>query len=118
MARKLPSYLRTYRKRAGLTQDEMAYLLGWKSGSIVSRYERLSRRPDLEAALGYQLIFGVPAPDLLPGIQAELEEVITKRAGLLAEKLEAVAPGTRTKRKLAFLTALASKGDQDAQQHA
>lgn len=118
MAKKLPSYLRTYRKHAGLTQDEVAYLLGWKSGSIVSRYERRSRRPDLEAALGYALIFGVPTPDLLPGIQAELEEAITKRAGLLAEKLASDASGARTKRKLAFLNALTSKGEQDPQQHA
>ena len=39
MPHKLENYLRTYRRRAGLSQDEMAFLLGTKSGTKVSRYE-------------------------------------------------------------------------------
>ncbi len=41
-------YLRTYRKRSGLTQSEVARLLGLESGQLISRYERLDRSPNLE----------------------------------------------------------------------
>ncbi len=35
---KLANYLRAYRKRSGLSQSEVAYLLGCKNGAQVSRY--------------------------------------------------------------------------------
>ena len=37
---KLENYLRTYRKRSGLTQREVAFLVGCRNGAQVSRYER------------------------------------------------------------------------------
>jgi hypothetical protein len=46
--RKLPNYLRTYRRRACLSQDEVAYVLGCRSGSKISRYENCSRLPTPE----------------------------------------------------------------------
>lgn len=81
------NYLRTYRKRTGLTQDELALLLGCKSGTKVSRYERLIREPNLETAFACQAIFGVPAHELFPGIYQNVEHIIKKRAELLKEKL-------------------------------
>ena len=45
MASYLHNYLRTYRKRAGLSQAEVAFLLGCHSGAKVSRYEHAARRP-------------------------------------------------------------------------
>jgi DNA-binding XRE family transcriptional regulator len=50
-AHKLDNYLVMYRKRAGFSQDEVAYLLGAQSGSMNCRYERFKRKPSLEAAL-------------------------------------------------------------------
>ena len=57
MATRLPNYLRTYRKRAYLTQDELAFLLGTESGTRVSRYERFSREPAFQTVLAYGVIF-------------------------------------------------------------
>jgi hypothetical protein len=37
---KLENYLRAYRKKSGLTQRGLAFLLGWQNGGQVSRYER------------------------------------------------------------------------------
>jgi len=68
MAYKLNNYLRTYRKRASLSQDEVAYLLGCRSGAKVSRYERFARQPTLQTALAYEAIFGVPVRELFAGI--------------------------------------------------
>lgn len=63
----LQNYLRMYRKRAGLSQDEVAFLLGVKSGAKVSRYERRRRVPPLETALAYEAIFRIPVRELFLG---------------------------------------------------
>lgn len=47
---KLDNYLRTYRKKLGLTQREVAFLLGCHSGAKVSRYERSARIPLLTSS--------------------------------------------------------------------
>ena len=71
MTHRVKTYLRTFRRRSGLTQAEVAFLLGAESGAKVSRYERLSRRPSFQTALGLQAVFGVPAEALLPVISAQ-----------------------------------------------
>ena len=51
MPQPLPIYLRTYRKRGCLTQGELGFLLGSRSGTKISRYERLARTPTLKTAI-------------------------------------------------------------------
>jgi transcriptional regulator with XRE-family HTH domain len=116
MTHKIKSYLRTFRRRSGLTQDEVAFLLGADSGAKVSRYERLSRKPNFRTALGLQVVFGIPADELLPGISAEVERKIIRRAHLLSRRLEGRSDSARTKRKLRFLTSVAARGTM-APQH-
>jgi len=87
--RELPNYLRRYRKRAALSQDEVAFLLGGGSGAKVSRYERFRRIPDLETALACEAIFGVPVRELFPGIFQKVERNTARRARLLARRLKA-----------------------------
>ena len=107
MKHRIPSYLRTYRKRRGLTQDEMAFLLGCHSGTEISRFEHLARHPNLEAALACQIVFGVPAHELFPGVYAEVEKIVTERARLLSEQLKARREQDRSRlRKLATLKAI------------
>lgn len=84
---KLTHYLRTYRKRRGLTQDEVAYLLGLVNGSKVSRYERYKRLPTLETALAYEVIFRVSVRDLFAGLFGRIEKKILKRVGRLGKQL-------------------------------
>jgi transcriptional regulator with XRE-family HTH domain len=110
MSYKVKSYLRTYRRRSGLTQAEVAFLLGVHSGAKVSRYERLSRRPSFQTALGLQAVFGIPTEALLPVISAEVERKIMARANLLSRRLERHSDSARTKRKLRFLTSVAARG--------
>lgn len=99
MSQRTHNYLRTHRKRAGLTQDELALLLGCKSGTKVSRYERLTREPNLETAFACQAIFGVPAHELFPGIYQNVEQIIKKRAELLKEKLGGTNAAVEYKRQ-------------------
>ena len=74
MHRKLDNYLRTHRNRAGLSQDEVAYLLGCRSGAKVSRYERFTRPPTLQTALAYDAIFGVAVRDCSQGCSKGLKD--------------------------------------------
>jgi transcriptional regulator with XRE-family HTH domain len=61
--------LRTYRKRAGFSQEEVACLLGARAGACPARHEAFVRRPDLETALAYEAIYGVPVRELFAGIK-------------------------------------------------
>src|SRR3954469_21756480 len=99
MESKIPSYLRTYRKRNGLTQDETAFLLGYQSGTKVSRFERLARKPNLETALACEVVFGVPANKLFPSVYADIEQRVNERARLLASRLQENTEDSPSKRK-------------------
>ncbi len=82
--RKLKNYLRMYRKKAALTQVEIAYLLGCKDGARVSRYERFKSLPTLETALAYEAIFRIPVRDLFAGVFEEVERKTLRRIERMA----------------------------------
>lgn len=98
--RKLAHYLKTYRKHAGLTQQEVAYLLGYRSGGKISRLERMRRRPTLQDLLGYEALFRVPVRDLAAGMYDAVERQVVRRVGVLGRKLHKGKPGPLTERKL------------------
>ncbi len=108
MPRKLQNYLRTYRKHSGLSQDEMAFLLGYQSGTKVSRYERFARQPSLQVVLAYKIIFGVDARELFAGVFEDVERQTLRRVQLLTEKLSQARPSCLTDQKLAVLRAVTS----------
>jgi transcriptional regulator with XRE-family HTH domain len=89
MARTLPNYLRMYRKRSGLHQNEAAFLLGWADGGRVSRHELSAQRPSIETLLAYEHILGVPIRELYAGTYEKVAQEITPRARILARKLSA-----------------------------
>ena len=93
MINTLSNYLRTYRKRSGLSQAELGLLLGGRDRTKVSRYERTARLPNLDTVFAYEVIFGVPARELFSGLYSEVETRIHEQAKLLAAEL-AEAPST------------------------
>lgn len=106
MAPKLENYLRTYRRRAGFTQGEVAFLLGTRSGTKISRHERAGRDPGLRTILAYQIIFDVGTDQLFAGTYDRVDREVRQRAGLLAHKLEARELSRVTRHKLASLRAI------------
>jgi len=108
MTRKLENYVRRYRRRAGLSQDEMAFLLGCQSGTKVSHYERFARQPSLANAFGYEAVFGAPMRDLFAGVYEQSLNIVQKRAGALAKILESQEFSRGNSRKLEFLNAITS----------
>lgn len=111
MPSKLPHYLRTYRRRIGLSQDEVAFLLGGQAGTTVSRHERLSRAPSLRTLLAYEVILGAPFRDLFAGTYRTIERRTRERARRLAAKMSRAAGANadaRTRRKLDMLHRIAT----------
>ncbi len=106
---KLQNYLKTYRKQSGLTQREVAFLLGCEDGAQVSRYEKCHRVPPLYTALACEAVFGAPTADLFAGMREAVEREIKKRLEKLGTSL-AEEVGTKgrdarlTSRKLKWLT--------------
>ena len=89
---RLENYLRTYRKRSGLTQHEVGFLLGRQNGAQVSRYEKRRRLPPLEAALACEEIFGVPVAELFAGVRQAVGRDIGKRRLELRARLQTKTP--------------------------
>jgi DNA-binding XRE family transcriptional regulator len=88
MASKLPNYLKTFRKRSGLSQEEVAFLLGTLNGEKVCRHERFAREPSLRTALAYMIIFQSQGHELFAGIHEEVRLEIVDRARKLKRKRE------------------------------
>jgi len=87
MAQPLKNYIRSARRRAGLTQDELAYLLGGRGGKMVSRYERFEREPMLRAALAIQAALGVPAHELFAAAYHDARKTVVRRARVMELQL-------------------------------
>ena len=117
MYSRLPNYLKSYRKRAGLSQDEVAFLLGCTSGTKVSRYERFSRQPNWATAAACEVVFQAPMRELLAGAYAKVEDTIKQRAQVLAGTLSAQTPDRETRRKLEHLMALTSPAKSEPNNH-
>jgi transcriptional regulator with XRE-family HTH domain len=108
MEHKLKCYLHFHRLRWGLTQRELAHLLGYKSGSVVSRLERELQRPTLPIVFGCQIIFGVPPLELFPGEFADVEDELMRRAFGQFERMQGTK-GSTTKTKLDLLDSVLSR---------
>jgi transcriptional regulator with XRE-family HTH domain len=105
---RLPNYIRVCRKRLGLSQKEVAFLLGWAGASQPSRYEHFCRRPSLRTALALAVIFRVSVYELFSGEFQKVESAICRQAERLETRLSTEAPDQRTARKLALLKMIIS----------
>jgi DNA-binding XRE family transcriptional regulator len=80
------SMFRSWRRRSGLTQEDVAFLVGLSVASQVSRHESGEREPDLRLALGYKLIFDATVHELLPRIYFDVAKNVRNRAQALLDK--------------------------------
>lgn len=88
----LDNYLRTERRHSGLSQEDLAFLLGSENGTIVSRYERGRRTPGLETALAYEAILGIPVSALFPGKFLKVALEVRARARTLEARRKSAPP--------------------------
>ena len=86
-ARRPINYLRSYRLRWGLSQKELAYLLGWDRPDIISRIERKQREPTLALAMACYILFETQAAQLFPDISAGIEHLVMARVQEMYETI-------------------------------
>ena len=98
MDHRLKTYARQLRRRWALTQKELAFLVGVKSATAISRIESSKRIPSLAATFAYALIFGSGPIDLFPAYVAEIQDAVRSRVNELYEELQGdSSQGTRVK---------------------
>jgi transcriptional regulator with XRE-family HTH domain len=103
----LPTYLRTYRKRSGLSQQEVAALISAISSATVSRHEAGNRALSLADAFTYEALFGVPASALFPGEYEKARSRVADRAiGLLGKLARSGKETSAIRQKRLFLEEL------------
>jgi transcriptional regulator with XRE-family HTH domain len=107
MNKSLPNYLRSFRQRAHLTQDEVAYLMGLAHGTTVLRHEESQRLPQFSRLFHYAAIFHSDPRELFAGHYEKIEAGVRERAHSLLLSLA----GSTDVYKLDFLNTLANSPD-------
>jgi DNA-binding XRE family transcriptional regulator len=107
-SKQIPNRIYVHRRKASLTQRELAMLIGYIDEGAVARHERFDSLPPFLIALAYEIIFQVPVSELFFGLRDTVESVVEERISDLKQSLEkGDARGkyaTRDARKLEWLT--------------
>src|SRR5262249_20793416 len=102
-----PPALRTYRRSWGLSQRELAELLGFADRTAVSRIEHGKRVPLFQTALACAALFDASLDELFPQLYLDTEEKLHDK---VAQRMEGSAqpatPAAARKQEL-FSRALA-----------
>jgi DNA-binding XRE family transcriptional regulator len=105
----MPSHLRTHRRKTGLSQRDLASIVGLITELQISRHERAHTLPLFLTAISYEVVFQVSIAELFPGIYETVRHNIEKRLDEIEEKLhQSTLKGRQvsiTARKLEWLWA-------------
>ena len=82
------NYVRTYRRRSGLAQQDLAFLLGSKDKARVCHYEQGCRIPSLRTALALAAILGISISILFSGVQREVYKDVANRIARLHSQIQ------------------------------
>lgn len=96
---RLQNYLRTYRRKSGLTQREVAFLLGRKNGAQLSRYEKQHCLPPLRTALAFEAIYKIPLAELFAGLRESVGHDTSERIAILDADIQA-GGASKSRRRL------------------
>jgi transcriptional regulator with XRE-family HTH domain len=87
MPKRPHSFVRACRRRWGLTQEELAMLLGVESSTTVSRIERSVRTPTAAVLVACSILFGLSHAELFPSLYEAVEEGVANAAKTLYDQL-------------------------------
>jgi transcriptional regulator with XRE-family HTH domain len=113
MIANLDCYLKPYRRRWGLTQKELAVLLGFQTGAVVSRLERVQRHPTLETAYAVEIILGTPPAELFPGLYGRVRQEVIARARKHYDELQGT-PSKANQLKLDFFEEIFTRWEDNS----
>ena len=111
---RLKSYMRTFRRRTGFTQSELAFLIGCSSGTQISRYERLRREPPFHVFAAYIIISQMSGYELYPAYFQDMEGQVGARARELYDELQG-SPSPQNNTKLDALEELLARTEKPNQ---
>lgn len=104
MNRHLPkNYLRSRRKKIGLTQRDLGFILGQKSGSKVSLLEAGRSAPTIRDAIAFRRLFRQSVEELWPDFTKDLETTVDSGIRRLIDRLQKTQIGSSRKRLRADL---------------
>ena len=110
--------LRRHRRAWGLTQREIASLVGLRSTAHVSRIEHGKRPPSLEAALACQVIFGIPPDALFPHVYHFVEEKTMRNVYKEHRRLENTTKPVEIRKRELYALALSRAITRSGNSHA
>jgi DNA-binding XRE family transcriptional regulator len=106
------NYVRTFRQRHCLTEDELAYLVSHRSHARISRIEIGRAIPSLAVALALQVLFRQEPGTMFPGLHEGVEDEVMRRAKRFLDDLEG-HNDRRSRAKREFLEGLARPDRSD-----
>jgi transcriptional regulator with XRE-family HTH domain len=109
MAHKHPHYLRSFRRLASLSQRDVAFLLGVKAISKISRYERNVTLPPIITALAYEAISGKPVGRLFEGTYDRIRAIVRQRAAELLKNTPRTTHSAQATRRKQSLQSIARR---------
>jgi transcriptional regulator with XRE-family HTH domain len=83
------------RRRWHLTQEELAFLLGYLNQGMVARLEGEERGVTLPVAHACEIIFGVKPRELFPALLEDVEARVLARMHELRDRLKQSAPSQK-----------------------
>src|SRR5580700_7956418 len=83
----LASRVRSHRRKAGLSQKDLARIVGLNEARV-SRHERFGIVPPLFVALGYEVVFGLAVKELYPRFYATVKQGIEERLAAFEAELQ------------------------------
>jgi len=96
------NYLKIFRKKSKLTQDDIAYIFEIQKSSI-SRYEKGKRLPPLPIILFYHLLFNVSLSTLFKYMYFDYKQRVLKRTKDLIELLNEDSTSPRAQERISYL---------------
>lgn len=89
------SYLRYHRKKSGLSQKELADIVGSVGEQQVARHENFKATPSIIAAIGYEVALKVSIAKLFPGLYETIQQGVEERLSEMEARLERLIPKGR-----------------------
>jgi transcriptional regulator with XRE-family HTH domain len=81
--KRIHNYLKRCRREKGLTQNDVAYILGLQSSSLVSRWEKGVSLPETLNALKMAAIYDTTVDYLYEDARLDMLDELSRRAGTL-----------------------------------
>ncbi len=103
------NYAKTCRKKTGLSQSEVAYLMGMKSPHFICRTELGNEISILSRAISYHILFDKQVDKIFPNLSKALALQIFKRIAKLSKQLQTKGETDATRRKLECLDHIATR---------